>query len=84
MFVIRDPEKIHSGSRILGIKKHHIPDPDMQHWVPGHFFSFNGLQKMFFDVVNLLFYRYRISQDLDPVGPKSLLRNTDTKSIYFL
>jgi hypothetical protein len=28
---IRDPEKIHPGSRILGIKKHRIPDP--QHWV---------------------------------------------------
>jgi hypothetical protein len=33
---IRDPEKIHpgSGSRIQGIKKHRIPDPDPQHWVP--------------------------------------------------
>jgi hypothetical protein len=27
MFGIRDPEKIHSGSRILGVKKHRIPDP---------------------------------------------------------
>jgi hypothetical protein len=31
MFGIRDPEKIHSGSRILGVKKHRIPDPDKQH-----------------------------------------------------
>jgi hypothetical protein len=31
---IRDPEKIHpgSGSRIQGVKKHRIPDPDPQHW----------------------------------------------------
>jgi hypothetical protein len=30
---IRDPEKIHpgSGSRIQGVKKHRIPDPDPQH-----------------------------------------------------
>jgi hypothetical protein len=30
---IRDPEKIHSGSesRIQGVKKHRIPDPDTQH-----------------------------------------------------
>jgi hypothetical protein len=30
---IRDPEKIHpgSGSRIQGVKKHRIPDPE--HWV---------------------------------------------------
>jgi hypothetical protein len=28
---IRDPEKIHPGSRILGVKKHRIPDPDPQH-----------------------------------------------------
>jgi hypothetical protein len=34
---IRDPEKIHpgSGSRIQGVKKHRIPDPDPQHcWRP--------------------------------------------------
>jgi hypothetical protein len=30
---IRDPEKIHPGSRILGVKKHRIPDPDPQHWL---------------------------------------------------
>jgi hypothetical protein len=32
---IRDPEKIHpgSGSRIQGVKKHRIPDPDPQHWM---------------------------------------------------
>jgi hypothetical protein len=31
---IRDPEKVHpgSGSRIPGVKKHRIPDPDPQHW----------------------------------------------------
>jgi hypothetical protein len=28
---IRDLEKIHPGSRILGVKKHRIPDPDPQH-----------------------------------------------------
>jgi hypothetical protein len=30
---IRDPEKIHpgSGSRIQGVKKHRIPDPE--HWL---------------------------------------------------
>ena len=28
---IRDPEKIHSGSRIQGSKRHRIPDPDPQH-----------------------------------------------------
>jgi hypothetical protein len=34
---IRDPEKIHpgSGSRIQGVKKHRIPDP--QHWCPVKF-----------------------------------------------
>jgi hypothetical protein len=34
---IRDPEKIHpgSGSRITGVKKHRIPDPDLQHWIRG-------------------------------------------------
>ncbi len=29
-FGIRDPEKTYSGSRIHGLKKHRIPDP--QHW----------------------------------------------------
>jgi hypothetical protein len=29
---IRDPEKIHSGSRIQGSKRYRIPDPDPQHW----------------------------------------------------
>ncbi len=29
---IRDPKKTYSGSRILGSKKHRIPDPDPQHW----------------------------------------------------
>jgi hypothetical protein len=29
---IRDAEKIHPGSRIQGVKKHRIPDPDPQHW----------------------------------------------------
>jgi hypothetical protein len=28
---IRDQEKIHPGSRIQGVKKHRIPDPDPQH-----------------------------------------------------
>jgi hypothetical protein len=28
----RDPEKIHPGSWIQGVKKHRIPDPDPQHW----------------------------------------------------
>jgi hypothetical protein len=28
---IRDPEKIYSGSRIQGSKRHRIPDPDPQH-----------------------------------------------------
>ncbi len=28
---IRDPEKAYSGSRILGSKRHRIPDPDPQH-----------------------------------------------------
>jgi hypothetical protein len=28
---IRDPEKILSGSQILGVKKHRIPNPDPQH-----------------------------------------------------
>ncbi len=30
---IRDPEKIYSGSRIQGSKRHRIPDPDPQHWL---------------------------------------------------
>jgi hypothetical protein len=29
---IWDPEKIYSGSRIQGSKRHWIPDPDLQHW----------------------------------------------------
>jgi hypothetical protein len=33
MFGIRDPEKIHPGSRILGVKWHRIPDPDPQHCI---------------------------------------------------
>jgi hypothetical protein len=33
MFGIRDQEKIHPGSRILGVKKHWIPDPDPQHCI---------------------------------------------------
>jgi hypothetical protein len=28
---IRDPEKIHPGSQIQGVKKHWIPDLDPQH-----------------------------------------------------
>jgi hypothetical protein len=31
---IRDPGKTYSGSRIRGSKRHRIPDPDPQHWVP--------------------------------------------------
>jgi hypothetical protein len=31
---IRDPEKTYSGSRIQGSKRHRIPDPDPQHWLP--------------------------------------------------
>jgi hypothetical protein len=31
---IQDPEKTYSGSRIQGSKRHRIPDPDPQHWVP--------------------------------------------------
>jgi hypothetical protein len=31
---IRDPEKTYSGSRIQGSKRHRIPDPDPQHWIP--------------------------------------------------
>jgi hypothetical protein len=30
---IRDLEKIYSGSRIQGSKRHRIPDPDPQHWI---------------------------------------------------
>jgi hypothetical protein len=37
MFGIRDPEKIHPGSRILGVKKHRIPGPDPQHWLKHDF-----------------------------------------------
>jgi hypothetical protein len=33
MFGIRDPEKNHLGFRILGVKKHWILDPDLQHWI---------------------------------------------------
>jgi hypothetical protein len=31
---IRDPEKIHPGYRIQGVKKHLSPDPGLQHWAP--------------------------------------------------
>jgi hypothetical protein len=31
-FGIRDPEKIYSGSRSQGSKRHRIPGPDPQHW----------------------------------------------------
>jgi hypothetical protein len=30
-FGIRDPEKTYSGSRIQGLKRHRIPDPDPKH-----------------------------------------------------
>ncbi len=37
---IRDPEKIYSGSRIQGSKRHRIPDPDPQHWLQNFFYKF--------------------------------------------
>jgi hypothetical protein len=38
---IQDPEKTYSGSRIQGLKRHRIPDPDPQHCleVRKNFFS---------------------------------------------
>ncbi len=34
---IQDAEKIYSGSRIQGSKRHRIPDPDPQHWIKHSF-----------------------------------------------
>ncbi len=35
----------HPGSRIQGVKKHPIPDPDPQHWFPVPFFSSSPFPK---------------------------------------
>jgi hypothetical protein len=36
---IPDPDPTIAPSRIRGVKKHRIPDPDPQHWIPVTFFK---------------------------------------------